>query len=143
MLPIYAKTSNQGFFPSLFNDFFNDSWIMPQFHSTSPAINVSEDVIISLVNKVVNEIDGVAGLATTAGSELAELIGIKNVNKGTKVQIKEDSFIVDVLILVKYHYNLVDVAKKVQDAIYDGVISVTGVETAQVNVHVSGIAFEK
>ena len=43
MLPIYAKTSNQGFFPSLFNDFFNDSWIMPQFHSTSPAINVSED----------------------------------------------------------------------------------------------------
>jgi uncharacterized alkaline shock family protein YloU len=107
------------------------------------SINVSEDVIISLVNKVVNEIDGVAGLATTAGSELAELIGIKNVNKGTKVQIKEDSFIVDVLILVKYHYNLVDVAKKVQDAIYDGVISVTGVETAQVNVHVSGIAFEK
>ena len=39
MLPIYAKTSNQGFFPS----FFNDSWITPQFHSTSPAINVSED----------------------------------------------------------------------------------------------------
>ena len=35
------------------------------------SINVSEDVIISLVNKVVNEIDGVAGLATTAGSELA------------------------------------------------------------------------
>ena len=43
MLPIYAKTSNQGFFPSLFNDFFNDSSITPQFHSTSPAINVSED----------------------------------------------------------------------------------------------------
>lgn len=106
-------------------------------------INVSEDVIISLVNKVVNEIDGVAGLANTAGAELAELIGIKNVNKGTKVQIKDDSFIVDVLILVKYHFNIVDVAKKVQDAIYDGVIAVTGVETAQVNVHVSGIAFEK
>ena len=59
------------------------------------------------------------------------------------VQSKEDSFVVDVLILVKYHYNLVDVAKKVQDAIYDGVIAVTGVETAEVNVHVSGIAFEK
>ena len=43
MLPIYAKTSNQRFFPSFFNDFFNDSWITPQFHSTSPAINVSED----------------------------------------------------------------------------------------------------
>ena len=44
MLPsIYSTNRNQGFFPSLFNDFFNDSFLMPQFHSTSPAINVSED----------------------------------------------------------------------------------------------------
>ena len=44
MLPsIYSTNKNHGFFPSLFNDFFNDSFLMPQFHSTSPAINVSED----------------------------------------------------------------------------------------------------
>ena len=44
MLPsIYSTNRNHGFFPSLFNDFFNDSFLMPQFHSTSPAINVSED----------------------------------------------------------------------------------------------------
>lgn len=44
MLPsVYSTNRNQGFFPSLFNDFFNDSFLMPQFHSTSPAINVSED----------------------------------------------------------------------------------------------------
>ena len=44
MLPsIYSTNKNHGFFPSLFNDFFNDSFLMPQCHSTSPAINVSED----------------------------------------------------------------------------------------------------
>lgn len=44
MLPsVYANANNQGFFPTLFNDFFNDNWVMPQFHSTSPAVNVSED----------------------------------------------------------------------------------------------------
>lgn len=44
MLPsVYSPNKNHGFFPSLFNDFFNDSFLMPQFHSTSPAINVSED----------------------------------------------------------------------------------------------------
>ena len=44
MLPsIFANNGNQGFFPAVFNDFFNDNWLMPQFHSTSPAINVSED----------------------------------------------------------------------------------------------------
>ena len=106
-------------------------------------INVSEDVIVSMVRNVINDIDGVAGLANTAGAELAEFVGIKNVNKGIKIEIQEHLIIVDVIILVKYHYNIVDVAKKVQDAINDGVISVTGVEKAQVNVHVSGIAFEK
>lgn len=44
MLPsIYSNNRNHGFFPSLFNDFFNDSFLTPQFHGTSPAINVSED----------------------------------------------------------------------------------------------------
>ena len=44
MLPsIFTNSNNQGFFPTVFNDFFNDNWLMPQFHSTSPAINVSED----------------------------------------------------------------------------------------------------
>ena len=44
MLPsIFAYSNNQRFFPTVFNDFFNDNWLMPQFHSTSPAINVSED----------------------------------------------------------------------------------------------------
>ena len=44
MLPsVYSANKNHSFFPSLFNDFFNDSFLMPQFHSTSPAINVSED----------------------------------------------------------------------------------------------------
>jgi len=44
MLPsVFTNSNNQGFFPSVFNDFFNDNWLMPQFHSTSPAINVSED----------------------------------------------------------------------------------------------------
>lgn len=43
MLPSIFTNSNQGFFPAVFNDFFNDNWLIPQFHSTSPAINVSED----------------------------------------------------------------------------------------------------
>ena len=43
MLPSIISNSNQGFFPSVFNDFFNDNWLMPQYHRTSPAINVTED----------------------------------------------------------------------------------------------------
>ena len=50
------------------------------------SINISEDVIISMVRSVLSEVEGVAGLSNTAGAELAELIGLKSVSKGVKVQ---------------------------------------------------------
>ena len=51
--------------------------------------------------------------------------------------------IIDVIITVKYGCNVVAVAKTVQESLHDMVISTTGMEQAEVNVHVSGIAFEK
>ncbi|MBQ0062250.1 MAG: Hsp20/alpha crystallin family protein [Bacteroidaceae bacterium] len=42
MLPNIYATNNQGFFPTIFNEFFNGSWMMPKYHATTPAINVSE-----------------------------------------------------------------------------------------------------
>jgi len=106
-------------------------------------INISEDVIVSTVRNTISEIEGVAGLANTAGAELAELLGIKTLSKGVKVQFVDDTIVVDAIILVKYGCNIVAVAKKVQDAVMDAVQVVTGIEKAQVNVHVSGVAFEK
>ena len=44
MMPTVYSTRNQGWIPSLFNDFFDDNW-MPaiKYQGTTPAINVSED----------------------------------------------------------------------------------------------------
>ena len=50
------------------------------------SINISEDVITSLVRSAISEVDGVAGLSNTAGAEFAELLGLKTVSRGVKVQ---------------------------------------------------------
>lgn len=107
------------------------------------SINISEEVITSLVRSAIAEVEGVAGLSNTAGAELAELIGLKTVAKGVKVQFVDDRIVVDVIITVKYGCNIVSVAKNVQDRVMTAVQSTTGIEQAEVNVHVSGIAFDK
>lgn len=66
------------------------------------SINISEDVIISMVRSVLSEVEGVAGLSNTAGAELAELIGLKSVSKGVKVQFEDGRVVVD-----HYHYGRV------------------------------------
>jgi len=106
-------------------------------------INISEDVIVTMVRNTIEDVEGVAGLATAAGADMAELIGVKTAVKGIKVQFNDDTIRVDAIILVKYGANIVEVAKKVQDVVTQAVLGVTGIEKAQVNVHVSGVAFDR
>ncbi|MBR5094660.1 MAG: Asp23/Gls24 family envelope stress response protein [Oscillospiraceae bacterium] len=107
------------------------------------SINISEDVISSMVRSAITEVEGVAGLANTAGAEIAELIGIRTLTKGVKVQFVEGKIVVDTIITVSYGSNVVKVARAVQEKVLTAVQTATGIEDAQVNVHVTGIAFEK
>ena len=45
------------------------------------------------------------------------------------------------LINIKYGYNIVSVAEKVQSRVLEAVEAGTGIENVEVNVHVTGIAF--
>ena len=109
------------------------------------SINISEDVISTMVRTAITEIDGVSAISNTVGSELAERVGIKypSTSKGIKVEIVDDTIKVDAVILVKYGCNIINVAKNVQDSVTETVQSVTGIEKAEVNVHVSGVSFDK
>ena len=119
----------------------NDNYITCQEENGS--INISEDVISSMVRSAIAEVEGVAGLSNTAGAGIAELIGIKTLTKGVKVQFIDDRIVVDTIITVAYGSNIVNVARSVQEKVINAVLAATGIEKAEVNVHVSGIAFEK
>lgn len=43
MLPSTYSKNYQGFFPTVFNDFFNDGWMKLQLRNAAPAMNVAED----------------------------------------------------------------------------------------------------
>jgi uncharacterized alkaline shock family protein YloU len=107
------------------------------------SINISEEVITGMVRAAVSEVEGVAGLSNTVGSEIAELIGLKSLPKGVKVQLVDDKIVVDTIITVAYGHSIVEVARAVQDKVLTAVQATTGIEQAEVNVHVTGIAFEK
>ena len=104
------------------------------------SINISEDVVAAMVRAAITEVDGVA---TSTGTELAELLGIKSAAKGIKVQIVDGTMTVDTIITVRYGCSVVAVAKAVQESVTSAVESMTGMGKPIVNVHVSGVAFDK
>ena len=107
------------------------------------SINISEDVIAGMVRNAALEVEGVAGLSNTAGAEISELLGIRTLSKGVKVQFADEKVVVDTIITVSYGSSVVKVARAVQEKVLAAVQATTGLEQVEVNVHVTGIAFDK
>ena len=105
-------------------------------------VNISEDVISVMVSAAVTEVEGVAGFGAATTPELIELFGRKTNTKGLKIRFIDEKVTIDVIVNVKLGGSITDIAIQMQEAVCREVESVTGME-AVVNVHVTGVTFEK
>lgn len=104
-------------------------------------IHISEEVLSAIAAAAALEVTGVSSLAANLGSDIAELLGKKNLAKGVRVKLEEDRVEVELSVLMGYGNTIPEVGKAVQEAVKNAVESMTGLEVANVNVNVSGIAF--
>lgn len=103
-------------------------------------INISEDVIGVMVAAAVSEVEGVAGLSNTVGTELSDLLGKRGISKGVKVTVEGESVTVDVILMVTFGSVVTDVARNAQTAVVTALESMAGIDP-KVNIHVSGVSF--
>ena len=72
------------------------------------SVMISEDVVATIVSLAVKEVEGVVGLSTKPGADIAEIIGKKNWGKGMKITIGDDDVLfVDCNIIVAYGQSVV------------------------------------
>ena len=103
-------------------------------------VMISEDVISTIVANAVAEVEGVVGLSTKPGADIAEIIGKKSWGKGLKINISEaEELAIDCNVVIAYGQSVVTVAKAVQEAVTGAVESMTGIKVSGVNVNVCGI----
>lgn len=102
-------------------------------------VMISEDVVETIVEHAILDVEGVAGISAKPGNDIADLFGM-NWGKSMKIQIAEDNTItINCNILIHYGQSVVDVADAVQSAVTASVESMTGVKVTAVNVNVCGI----
>jgi len=107
------------------------------------SIHISEEVLAVIAAAAALEVEGVNGLSANLGSDLAELLGKKNLARGIRIQVTEEAVEVELSILVKYGYPIPDVARAVQDAVYTNIESMSGLRVEAVNINVGGIVFDR
>jgi len=105
-------------------------------------IHISEEVLAVIAAAAALEVDGVSSLSS-GGKDIGELLGKKSLARGVQVQVEDEKVQLELTIMVKYGYTILDVAKAVQDAVSTNIESMSGLSVQSVNINVGGVSFEK
>ena len=84
-------------------------------------IKISPEVIVRISAISAREVEGVAGLGASSG--FAEFLGKVNPEKGIKVELTDDSAVIDVHITVKFGVKIQEVAYELQKTVKNAVES--------------------
>jgi len=105
-------------------------------------INISKDVLATIVTVASNEVDGVEGIVSNLSTNVTSLIKKKKIAiSGICINVNEEnnSVDLDVSIVIKFGYELKPVCEKVQTKIKDAIENMTNLVVSSVNVTVGNI----
>ena len=111
-----------------------------EIKTENEGIQISNDVVAVIAGVAVSEVQGVSGMSGGFAGGITEVLsGKKNLAKGIKVEINEDTAKIDVNIIVEYGSRIPDVAFEIQNRVKKSVENMTGLKVEEVNVHVQGV----
>lgn len=102
-------------------------------------LRIHKNVISSIASIAACEIDGVKGVGWNLKSGLGEFLG-KKLFSAIKVEIfKNEEVKVEIPLLIKYGYNIPEVASRVQDNVRLALEKMSNLSIREINVNVQGI----
>lgn len=107
-------------------------------------IKISDEVVGVIADLAASEIKGVVGMSSGIAQGLTQILsGKKNLTKGVKINIENESASIDLYLIIEYGLKIPEVASKVQENVKRTVESLTGLNVSAVNVFVQNVALLK
>jgi len=119
------------------NDTFNSG------NNDHGSVRISNDVVAIIAGVAATEIEGVAGMSGGITGGIVEMLGMKNLSKGVKVEVGDKEAAIDIFIIVEYGSNISELGQKVQENVKKSVETMTGLEVVEVNVNIQGVNISK
>ncbi|CCQ96000.1 Asp23 family protein [[Clostridium] ultunense Esp] len=106
-------------------------------------VKIANEVVAIIAGLAATEVDGVTGMSGGITGDITEMLGMKNLSKGVKVEVGEKEAAIDLFLIVDYGSKISEVAAKVQQNVKDTVETMTGLNVVEVNVNVQGVNIPK
>ena len=105
-------------------------------------VHIADEVVAIVAGLAATDVDGVASMAGNITNELVGKLGKKNLSKGVRVTILEGVVTVDLSLNIEYGRNILETSKKVQEKVKSAIENMTGLEVADVNIHIASVDME-
>lgn len=103
-------------------------------------VKIAADVVATIAGIAASEVDGVKSLVGNLTNEFIGKLGVKNLSKGVKVTMEEDSVCVDMNLNMKYGYSIPEVTAQVQERVSQQIEMMTGLMVPAVNVRIADVS---
>ena len=105
-------------------------------------VQIADEVVAIIASLAATEVEGVSSMAGNITNELVSKLGMKNLSKGVKVEIVDSVVSVDLTLNIEYGMNILETSKKVQEKVKSAIENMTGLEVADVNIHIASVDME-
>ena len=105
-------------------------------------VQIADEVVAIIAGLAATEVEGVDSMAGNVTNELVSRLGMKNLSKGVKVTVLEGVVTVELNLNIEYGKNILETSKKVQEKVKSSIENMTGLEVADVNIHIASVDME-
>lgn len=107
-------------------------------------VKISDEVVGVIAGLATTEIKGIVEMSSGITGGITQILNAKkNLSKGVKVNVGENSASIDLFVVVEYGVKIPDLALQVQENVKKAVETMTGLIVSEVNVHVQNVIVPK
>ena len=108
----------------------------------SGTVHVAGEVVAIIAGLAATEVEGVSSMAGNITNELVSKLGMKNLSKGVKVEVTDDSVEVHLSLHISYAYSIPEVSNRVQERVKAAIENMTGLQVLEVNIRIASVDME-
>lgn len=105
-------------------------------------IKIADEAVATIASMAAANVAGVAGMSGGMASGISEKLGKKNLSKGVKVDVEDNTVVIALYLFVEFGVKIPQLAHEIQNEVRNTVENMTGLQVKEVNIHVQGISFE-
>ncbi len=105
-------------------------------------VQISDDVLAVISALAATEPEGIASVRDGLSGDQITKSGMKALAKSVKVTVEEGRITVQLVLNMKYGYNIPDTTKQVQEKVKDALENMTGLEVKAVHVSIADVQTE-